>query len=345
MKILIVALSGEVGGAEKILRYCAHYHKSKGYQCDIIIFGNKSSSYWDSFNVKYFDGLNLNSLFKFINIIKKNNYFLASSSLILANALLGLLRFLRVLKCTNLIIRESTQVFRRYNLIKLIPAYFLYFFYLMSDKIIFQTDEMMSDVLKYSPFLKRKNSVVKHNPLDTSILDILINKNNIFNSPYIFTAGRLIDAKGYDLLIKAFSISNINLTHKLVISGDGPEKDRLNKLVLKLKLSNKVVFTGFKENIYPLIKNADLCIISSRIEGFPNTLNEMIYLNDRVLSSYCTDSISKINFVLKSDIYDIENFSKAIDKGIVFNLNQLEKQSKIKYLSKLGIIDYFDTWI
>ena len=123
------------------------------------------------------------------------------------------------------------------------------------------------------------------------------------------------------------------------------EKDKLNKLVQKLKLSNKVVFTGFKENIYSLIKNADLCIISSRIEGFPNTLNEMIYLNDRVLSSYCTDSISKINFVLKSDIYDIENFSKAIDNGIVFNLNQLEKQSKIKYLSKLGINDYFDTWI
>lgn len=345
MKILIVALSGEVGGAEKILRYCAHYHKSKGYQCDIIIFGKKSSSYWDSFNVKYFDGLNLNSLFKFINIIKNNNYFLASSSLILANALLGLLRFLGVLKCKNLIIRESTQVFRRFNLIKLIPAYFLYFLYLMSDKIIFQTDEMMSDVLKYCPFLKRKNSVVKHNPLDTSILDKLVNKNNIFNFPYIFTAGRLIDAKGYDLLIKAFSISNINLTHKLVISGDGPEKKSLLRQVKKLKLSNKVVFTGFKENIYPLIRNTDLCIISSRIEGFPNILNEMIYLNDRVLSSYCTDSISKINFVLKSDIYDIENFSKAIDNGIVFNLNLLEKQSKIKYLSKLGINDYFDTWI
>ena len=345
MRILLVALSGEVGGAEKILRYCAYYHKSKGYQCDIIIFGKKSSSYWDGFNVKYFDGLNLNSFLNFVNIIKNNNYFLASSSLILANSMLGLLRFIGILKCENLIIRESTQVFRRFNLIKLISSYFLYFFYLMSDIIIFQTDEMMSDVLKYCPFLKRKNSVVKHNPLDTSILDKLVNKNNIFNFPYVFTAGRLVNVKGYDLLIKAFSLSDVNLTHKLVISGDGPEKENLNTLVQKLKLSNKVVFTGFKENIYPLIKNADLCIISSRIEGFPNILNEMIYLNDKVLSSYCTDSISKIEFILKSDIYNLKEFSKAIENGIFFNLNQSEKKSKAKYEEKLRINDYFDTWI
>ena len=344
MKILIVTLSGEVGGAEKILKYCAHYYKSKGFECDVIIFGKKTSNYWGAFNVKYLDVLNFNSILKFRKIIKNNNYNIVSSSLILANALLGLFRLLGFLKCEKLIIRESTQVFRRFNIIKLIPIYILYFFYLMSDKIIFQTEEMRYDLLRYCPFLKVKRNIVKHNPLDTSIIDKLVKKNNIFNYPYIFAAGRLVKVKGFDLLINAFKNSNINLTHKLVISGDGSEKQRLVNIVEKLNLSEKVVFTGFQENLYPLIKYADLCVISSRIEGFPNIINEMIYLNDRVLSSYCTFSISKIDFILKSDIYNIKSFSKAINKGLVFSLNNKKRKSKDKYLSILGINDYFNTW-
>ena len=215
----------------------------------------------------------------------------------------------------------------------------------MSDKIIFQTEEMMLDVIRYCPFLKRKKYVVKHNPLDTSVVDKLVNKNSFINYPYIFAAGRFVNVKGFDLLIKAYNISNTKLTHKLIISGDGPEMKNLMTQVNKLKLSESVIFTGFQNNIYPLIKNTDLCIISSRIEGFPNILNEMIYLNDKVLSSHCTAAVSNIDFILKSDIYNIESFSKAIDNGVVFNLNSTEKKSKVNYLSRLGIDDYFDTWI
>ncbi len=345
MKILIVVLSDKAGGAEKILRYCANYFQSKGYGCEIVIFGNKSSDFWNDFNTYYLGSLNLSAVFKLIRFIRNKKYFLASSSLILANSLLGLLRILGFLKCKNLIIRESTQVFKRFNLIKLIPIYFLYFPYLTSDKIIFQTEEMMLDVIRYCPFLKRKKYVVKHNPLDTSVIDKLVNKNSYINYPYIFAAGRLVNVKGFDLLIKAYNMSNTKLTHKLIISGDGPEMKNLITQANKLQLSENVIFVGFQNNVYPLIKNTDLCVISSRIEGFPNILNEMIYLNDKVLSSHCTAAVSKIDFILNSDINNIEKFAQDIDIAISTNLNSSKRQSKINYISRLDINDYFDDWI
>ncbi len=345
MKILIVVLSDKVGGAEKILSYCANYYYSKGYQCDIIIFGDRTTDFWKNFNTHYIGNLNLFSIVRLLNFIRNKKYFLASSSLILANSLLGLLRVLGFLKCKNLIIRESTQVFRRFNIIKLIPIYFLYFSYLISDKIIFQTEEMMLDVIRYCPFLKGKKYVVKHNPLDTSIIDKLVKKKSFIKNPYIFAAGRLVNVKGFDLLIKAYNISNTKLTHKLIISGDGPEMNNLINQVNQLNLSENVIFTGFQNNIYHLIKNTDLCIISSRIEGFPNILNEMIYLNDKVLSSHCTAAVSKIDFILNSDINNIEKFSEAIDLGLKTKLNKYQRQSKINYISKLGINEYFDNWI
>ena len=60
---------------------------------------------------------------------------------------------------------------------------------------------------------------------------------------------------------------------------------------------------------------------------------------------HTTAAVSNIDFILKSNIYNIESFSKAIDSGVVFNLNSSEKKSKINYLSRLEINDYFDTWI
>ena len=117
MKILIIVLSDNVGGAEKILRYCANYYSSKGYQCDIIIFGDKSSDFWKNFNTYYVGSFNPFAIFRLVNFIRNKKYFLASSSLILANSLLGLLRILGFLKCKNLIIRESTQAFKRFNII------------------------------------------------------------------------------------------------------------------------------------------------------------------------------------------------------------------------------------
>lgn len=58
--------------------------------------------------------------------------------------------------------------------------------------------------------------------------------------PYALFVGRLVNYKGLDVLIEAAR----NVDYKIVIVGDGPERARLESIVNKKNLSDKVIFTG-----------------------------------------------------------------------------------------------------
>jgi len=85
---------------------------------------------------------------------------------------------------------------------------------------------------------------------------------------HIITIGRLIPIKRHDLLIHAFSIfAKDKPEARLSILGDGPEKERLQRLIVDLNLSNRVSLLG---NTDPLIwlKKADCFVMPSRHEGW-----------------------------------------------------------------------------
>ena len=77
-----------------------------------------------------------------------------------------------------------------------------------------------------------------------------LNKFKIINlkEKFILCVGRLSKEKGHDILIKAMS----GLDKKLIIVGDGPEKENLKNLANKLKVN--VEFKG-------LVKKNELCIL------------------------------------------------------------------------------------
>lgn len=89
--------------------------------------------------------------------------------------------------------------------------------------------------------------------VDNSIFDVhnLSNLKEAYNAKYlIFSVGRLIDWKGMDILIMAMPevIKKIPEV-KLVIGGSGPKKEALKKLVKDLGLEDKVILTGYLENV------------------------------------------------------------------------------------------------
>ena len=71
--------------------------------------------------------------------------------------------------------------------------------------------------------------------------------------------------KNYEKTIKI--ISEIDEDFQLYIAG-GQEKDRLIDLAKDLKVSNKVRFLGFVDDIPKLLKKANVFIIMSEWEGF-----------------------------------------------------------------------------
>lgn len=104
----------------------------------------------------------------------------------------------------------------------------------------------------------------------------------------VMTCGRLVKVKRQDALVRAFSLLVADFPQaRLVIVGDGPEKNALVSLVSDLKLTGRVVFAGYQANPYAWIQHADMFVLSSKAEGFPNALLEAMALSRPVISTDC----------------------------------------------------------
>lgn len=94
-------------------------------------------------------------------------------------------------------------------------------------------------------------------------------------SKQIFAMGRLDPVKGFDLLLEAFhSIASRHPHWSLTILGEGPEREHLEGLIADSGLTGRVSLPGWVADPFPLLAGADLFVLSSRVEGFPNALCE-----------------------------------------------------------------------
>lgn len=103
---------------------------------------------------------------------------------------------------------------------------------------------------------------------------------------FVLAAGRLIRTKGFDLLLNAFSrVQPHNL--RLVILGDGPERDELLAVARQLNISDRVCFPGAVPDILRWYQRAECFVLSSRNEGWPNVLMEAMAAGCPVVSFRC----------------------------------------------------------
>ena len=252
------------------------------------------------------------------------------------NVLFSLLRFL-LPKSTKLIISERSftnlalrdaKFLPRKILNKLIPIA-----YKNADSIHCLTNRIQDILIKKYDIPKTKINVIPNFIDLDNVQKQSFKKHNfslikkINNSPYIISIGRLHNQKGFEYLIKAFSSLTDLIPHKLVILGEGPLMNNLKDQVKVLKLGNKVIFAGFLKNPYPILKKADLFVLSSLYEGMPNALLEAISLNVPIVSSDCPSGPREILGSeyenLLYDPYDIDALAKLI-------LNQINKPIKEK---------------
>ncbi|MDH7576316.1 MAG: glycosyltransferase family 4 protein [Bacillota bacterium] len=86
--------------------------------------------------------------------------------------------------------------------------------------------------------------------------------------PVIGTAARLEPRKGIKYLIEAIPfVDKWYGPAYFIIVGDGPERESLEGLVKKMNLSERVIFTGYRSDIPPLLSHFDLVVIPSIQEG------------------------------------------------------------------------------
>jgi glycogen(starch) synthase len=106
--------------------------------------------------------------------------------------------------------------------------------------------------------------------------------------PYVLAFGRLTYVKGFDLLLRAFSL--VAPDHPgldLLIAGDGEERAELGALAERLKLDGRVLFTGraTPAEIVRLLNGCAFVIVPSRSETFGISALEALAAGKPVLAT------------------------------------------------------------
>lgn len=105
--------------------------------------------------------------------------------------------------------------------------------------------------------------------------------------PVILSVGRLSKEKDFPTLIRSFALLRAHREAKLIIVGEGRERESLEALTHELGVSKDVDLPGFSNNPYAYMKSASLFVMSSTHEGFGNVLLEALAAGCPVMSTDC----------------------------------------------------------
>lgn len=112
--------------------------------------------------------------------------------------------------------------------------------------------------------------------------------------PVILAAGRLHAVKDYGTLLHALKHVVEQCPARLIILGEGPEREKLEELIQELELENCVDLPGFTDNPYAYMKQADVFALSSKLEGLPTVIIEAMACGCPIVSTNCPGGLNEI---------------------------------------------------
>jgi glycosyltransferase involved in cell wall biosynthesis len=134
-----------------------------------------------------------------------------------------------------------------------------------------------------------QNVIVLHNPVDREKILKLAQEPcplPAVDVPTVCAVGRLSWEKNFSMLIRAHkALVDRGVLHRLVIVGDGPERKKLENLIIELDAEKSVLLVGHQSNPYPYIGLSGFLAMSSVYEGYPTVVMEALVLRKPVVSS------------------------------------------------------------
>lgn len=126
---------------------------------------------------------------------------------------------------------------------------------------------------------------------------------------------RVIKAKGHFDVVEALRLLPAGLNLKCLIVGEGNDKKKLQDLVARYGLGEKVVFCGFQANIPALMKASDVILLPSHRESFPVAVLEGMFSGKPLLVSAAGGTIEAITNDSEGIVFPVRDAS-ALAKGI-----------------------------
>ena len=196
---------------------------------------------------------------------------------------------------------------RRKRIFKLIEK----FIYNRYNSIVGVSETVSEDLIKWIN-LPNKISYI-NNGVNLQTSNIIPNyklKEQFKGKKLVIMAARISYPKDHKTLIKAFNL--LDNSYQLLIVGDGPNLEKMKKLVNQLEINTKISFLGRRNDILSLMKTCDLSILSTFSEGFGLGVIESLSVGTPCIGS----DIKVLRSILKNDLilFDTENDKELAHK-------------------------------
>lgn len=136
-----------------------------------------------------------------------------------------------------------------------------------------------------------------------------------FGSPLVGCVARLSPEKGLDRLVDAFARFQARFPGaQLLIVGQGPCREGLERQIRELGLQEKAILVGYLSNPYPLMRQMQIFVLPSLYEGQGIVLLEALALGCRVIA---TDSPGTSEALRGTGGLIVESSVEGIYQGLV----------------------------
>lgn len=188
-----------------------------------------------------------------------------------------------------------------------------------ADKIVTISNQSKKSLEKAFPEFLEKCFIIS-NPVP---IDEILDKSNADTDVKIpqtghnlISIGRLDSNKNNALAINALSYVLKQFPDTMLyLVGTGTEKDSLQKLINEKKLSDHVIFLGYQQNPYPILKQCDLLCMTSLSEGFGMVVAEAMALNKTFVTTPvagASEELAKNNTCGLVATWDIEDYANKV---------------------------------
>ena len=167
-----------------------------------------------------------------------------------------------------------------------------------ADAVVANSAGAAANLKGYVPALEHRVHTI-HNPVVWPYIDEqagAVPEHPWFSDavPVVLSAGRLHPQKRHETTLRAFANVVKARAARLVILGEGPERDRLLGVARSLRIDHLVDFAGFQNNPFAYMARAAAFVLASDHEGLPNVLIQAMACGTPVVSTDCPSGPSEI---------------------------------------------------
>lgn len=333
--IVLENLAG--GGAERCLVNLMNYLAEKGWIINLILVKQEGAFLKQLSNrVRIHDLRARNlyfSIFPLIRYLKKNTPAVVLSSLDVMNLITLLaVRLARVDTKTIIQVVNFVSKQKRSPIKKMLEKILLTYLYPWANQIVILSKDAAIDLANYAHIPHEKIRTI-YSPVITMEIKKKAKENPPHpwfqdpTIPIILAIGRLNAQKNFSRLLRVFRKIIDETEARLIILGEGEERELLNTEIRSLGLTADVDMPGFVDNPYAFLTNTSVFALSSDYEGLAGVLIEALACGAPIVSVDCESgprevlNNGKYGFIVP--MKNEELFAKQIIETIKGNKKQV----------------------